>query len=112
MHVFVLFLHFLFFFLSFFPLVTEIDEKLVLTQKQMILTSEWHAEHPFAGQNAQNTGVTGLWDIDHFTQSLKMDHNCSCLIRNILNMIPLRRSNTLQTGPLKTGQPTCFELPR
>ena len=31
----------------------EKTEKLVLKQKQMI--SKWHAEHPFVGQNAQQS---------------------------------------------------------
>ena len=26
--------------------------------KKMISTSEWHAEHPFAGQNTQHTGYS------------------------------------------------------
>ena len=30
-------------------------EKLVLTPEKMILTREWHAEYPFAGQKTQNT---------------------------------------------------------
>ena len=48
----VLFLIFPFFFL----LVTEKDKKmknLVFSPKQMISTSERHAEHPFDGQNTQ-----------------------------------------------------------
>ena len=28
-------------------------KKPVLTQEQMIMTSEWNGEHPFAGQNTQ-----------------------------------------------------------
>ena len=29
------------------------DEKIVLTRKEMISTSQWHAEHTFAGRNTQ-----------------------------------------------------------
>ena len=41
-------------FLSFFPLMTKKMKKLVCKQKQMILTSKRHAEHPFTGQNTQH----------------------------------------------------------
>ena len=49
----VLFLRSPLFFLSFFLLVTERDEKLVFKQKQMISSSERHAKHLFAGQSTQ-----------------------------------------------------------
>ena len=26
-----------------------------------ILTSEWHAEHPFAGRNTQHMGLSKIW---------------------------------------------------
>ena len=45
------------FLFSFFLLVEEKDKKIVLTLKvlkQMILTKQWCAEHPFAGQNTQH----------------------------------------------------------
>ena len=57
---FVLFLCFLFFFLSFFPFMMEKDEKLVLTQNQMILTREQHAQYPFAGKNTQYPSIMSL----------------------------------------------------
>ena len=50
-----LFWCFPFFFLSFFRLLREKYKKIVLMQKQMILSSERHAEQPFAGQNTQQT---------------------------------------------------------
>ena len=50
----VLFLRSPLFFLSFFLLVTERDEKLVFKQKQMISSSERHAKHLFAGQSTQH----------------------------------------------------------
>ena len=40
-------------FLSFFPLMTEKDEKTCFMQKQMILTSKRHEKHPFTGRNTQ-----------------------------------------------------------
>ena len=46
---------------SFFPLVLVKVDKLVLMQKQMILTSEWCAEHLFTGGNTQQTSfMNGL----------------------------------------------------
>ena len=39
----------------FLPIVTEKDKKRVLTQKQMISTSQWRLEHLFAGRNTQLT---------------------------------------------------------
>ena len=36
------------------PLLLHVNKKkLVLTQKQMILTGEWRSEHSFAGRNTQ-----------------------------------------------------------
>ena len=52
MHVFLIFCAFLLIFFHF--LWWKIWKKLVLTHKQMILTRDWHAEHLFAGQNAQH----------------------------------------------------------
>ena len=57
-----LFLRFLIFFLSFFSLVMEKDEKLVLTQKQIILTSKLRAEHPFSGLNTHQIDIIGVKD--------------------------------------------------
>ena len=37
-------------------------KKLILTQKLMNLTSKWHAEHLFAGQNTQQL-FSMLWRI-------------------------------------------------
>ena len=44
-------MHYIFFFLSFVPLVTK---KVVLASKKLISTSEGRAEHPFAGRNTQH----------------------------------------------------------
>ena len=43
--------------LSFFLLLMEKDKKLVLTQKQLIMTGKWHAEHLFAGRNTQHLSL-------------------------------------------------------
>ena len=67
--------------LHFFLFVTEKDEKkLVLTQKQMILTSKQHAEHPYAGQNTQHTqfGIVNV-TLQHFFGIFK--ENSICEIR-------------------------------
>ena len=45
----------------FFSICDEKDKKLVLTQKQMILTSERLAEHLFAGRNTQQVGATKIF---------------------------------------------------
>ena len=49
-----LFLRFPFFFLSFFPVLTEKVKKLAFMQLQMILTNKGCAEHPFGGRNTQH----------------------------------------------------------
>ena len=43
-------------------------KKLVLTQKQIILTSELHAEQPFTGQNTQHLYL-------QFVSPLRVDLN-------------------------------------
>ena len=47
-------------------------KKLVLTQKQMILTSKWRAEQQFAGQNTQHSNhhLFILENLDHNTWML------------------------------------------
>ena len=58
-HVFVLFLRFL----SFSSVSDEKDKKLVLMQKQIILTSKRRAEHPFNGRNIQHLECGDLINI-------------------------------------------------
>ena len=47
-------------FYYFFTFLTEVDEQSCFSakkQKQMILTSKWRAEHPFAGKNTQQVAI-------------------------------------------------------
>ena len=44
----------------FFLFVMEKDRKTCLNAKKVISNREWHAEHPFAGQNTQHLFIQEL----------------------------------------------------
>ena len=45
-------------------------------QELMILTSEWRAEHPFAGQNTQHTTYSNKKDFEEHVSDKKCHAAC------------------------------------
>ena len=72
-----------FFFLSFFQLVTDKYEKTCFNAKQMILTSEWHAVHLFAGPNTQH--------IVHLLEGQKGCYVKTSLVKDIFTALLLNK---------------------